>query len=433
MELPTGDVVAAMEKERAVGDGKQVPKQPWEDVRGTTGLRPHAVLAPKSSLPAELPGEGNWPHLMAQQQVAGGLPFCSHLPISRTVSDSYGQQRRKNASFAASRSKLESEDSSYDSDHDGQEQQQHQQHQQQQKHLQQPRPLPPLPLAFPPPTSHPAAPTLLPQQSAGPRLLPFMQVSKSHDDVSRTPSETLASEFAEYITLKKPSGMPAHAQQQRAGGRGVPQHHHQQQHQQQQQQQQVELRDPPEQHDLESLLLDPSYNSKVEFALRLGYNEDLLQRALVKLGHGAGQDQLLEELIRLQKAKPLVGGGGVEAEAGRTSGGGGSSSSASGRDHHDAVDAEARGERPPLSLEKELLPIVVDGSNVAMSHGNRSVFSCKGIRICVGWFQARGHKDITVFVPMWRKEASKPDTPILGRQHSARTTNYLLKLMISGR
>lgn len=48
------------------------------------------------------------------------------------------------------------------------------------------------------------------------------------------------------------------------------------------------------------------------------------------------------------------------------------------------------------------------------SHGNKEVFSCRGIKICVDWFRARGHKEITVFVPRWRKEASRPDNPITG-------------------
>ena len=30
------------------------------------------------------------------------------------------------------------------------------------------------------------------------------------------------------------------------------------------------------------------------------------------------------------------------------------------------------------------------------------------------WFLDKGHKDITVFVPAWRKEQSRPDTPITG-------------------
>lgn len=59
-----------------------------------------------------------------------------------------------------------------------------------------------------------------------------------------------------------------------------------------------------------------------------------------------------------------------------------------------------------------LRPIVIDGSNVAMSHGNKEVFSCRGIDLCVDWFKQRGHKDITVFVPKWRKESARPDNPI---------------------
>lgn len=47
-----------------------------------------------------------------------------------------------------------------------------------------------------------------------------------------------------------------------------------------------------------------------------------------------------------------------------------------------------------------------------MSHGNKEVFSCRGIAICVDWFKQRGHKDITVFVPKWRKESARPDNPI---------------------
>ncbi|XP_042295741.1 endoribonuclease ZC3H12A, partial [Sceloporus undulatus] len=61
---------------------------------------------------------------------------------------------------------------------------------------------------------------------------------------------------------------------------------------------------------------------------------------------------------------------------------------------------------------EELRPVVIDGSNVAMSHGDKDVFSCRGILLAVNWFLDRGHIDITVFVPSWRKEHPRPDVPI---------------------
>ncbi|KAM9288927.1 NEDD4-binding protein 1 isoform 2-T2 [Morus bassanus] len=46
--------------------------------------------------------------------------------------------------------------------------------------------------------------------------------------------------------------------------------------------------------------------------------------------------------------------------------------------------------------------IIIDGSNVAISHGLRKFFSCRGIAIAVDYFWRRGHRNITVFVPQWR-------------------------------
>lgn len=51
------------------------------------------------------------------------------------------------------------------------------------------------------------------------------------------------------------------------------------------------------------------------------------------------------------------------------------------------------------------------------SHGNKEVFSCRGILLAVNWFLERGHTDITVFVPSWRKEQPRPDVPITGEWH----------------
>ena len=52
---------------------------------------------------------------------------------------------------------------------------------------------------------------------------------------------------------------------------------------------------------MEDVLTDPTYQNKVIKALKLGYTEQLLQQAVLKLGRKAGEDQILEELIRLQK------------------------------------------------------------------------------------------------------------------------------------
>lgn len=269
-------------------------------------------------------------------------PLGTHLPISRTVSDSYGYQRRSTANFASSRRKLESEDSSYDSDHD----------------------------------NHDYPPT-----AATGLKLPAVQISRSHDDVSRTPSETLRAEFDEYVTTAK---KPVNRTRENSPGVICPPYF-------------KEDAQTSEFYELEAIMRDPAYTAKVEFALRLGYTEDLLQKALVKLGMGAAENQILEELIRLQKSKPGIRDAIVVAAE---------------------APVEPRSEllKSERNLDKTdsdpLLPIVIDGSNVAMSHGNKEVFSCKGIRICVNWFMNRGHKNITVFVPSWRKESSTPDKPI---------------------
>nr|XP_058937389.1 endoribonuclease ZC3H12A isoform X2 [Kogia breviceps] len=52
------------------------------------------------------------------------------------------------------------------------------------------------------------------------------------------------------------------------------------------------------------------------------------------------------------------------------------------------------------------------GELVKHGHGNKEVFSCRGILLAVNWFLERGHTDITVFVPSWRKEQPRPDVPI---------------------
>lgn len=151
----------------------------------------------------------------------------------------------------------------------------------------------------------------------------------------------------------------------------------------------------------------------MEFALKLGYTEKLVQAALQKLGPDPGQNELLAELIKLGATcspkftdGPDEADGLLDAEVGADEGGGSILTSTTG------TSATATNAISSMDLR----PVVIDGSNVAMSHGNKEVFSCRGIKICVDWFRARGHKEITVFVPKWRKEASRPDNPVADQE-----------------
>ena len=44
-------------------------------------------------------------------------------------------------------------------------------------------------------------------------------------------------------------------------------------------------------------------------------------------------------------------------------------------------------------------PVVIDGPNVAMAHGNDENFSVTGIEIVVSYFVEKGHKSVVVFIP----------------------------------
>lgn len=132
----------------------------------------------------------------------------------------------------------------------------------------------------------------------------------------------------------------------------------------------------------------------MEFALKLGYTERLVQTALQKLGPNPAQNELLAELIKLSASSSKLVDCIDESNC--------------------CVENESTCDEglPNVSSSNALRPVVIDGSNVAMSHGNKKLFSCRGIKLCVDWFRLRGHKEITVFVPKWRKESSRPDNPI---------------------
>lgn len=86
----------------------------------------------------------------------------------------------------------------------------------------------------------------------------------------------------------------------------------------------------------------PGYASQVEFGVKLGYSEALVQLALVKLGGTPDKDELLAELIRLGTSTPRSEG---DTEA-----------------SDDVADVKEESDQQQSSLK----PIIIDGSNVAM-------------------------------------------------------------------
>ncbi|KAJ8013115.1 hypothetical protein DPEC_G00049940 [Dallia pectoralis] len=161
-------------------------------------------------------------------------------------------------------------------------------------------------------------------------------------------------------------------------------------------------------------LADPisEYRYKIEFALKLGYPKDLVLLVLRKLGPDALINDILGELVKLgAKTDTEDPGGSAPYQSPSSSSISSSSACSSSSSSLDSCRQDFSSQL--LSDDKDnLRPVVVDGSNVAMSHGNKEVFSCHGIQLAVDWFLERGHSDVTVFVPAWRKEQSRPDALI---------------------
>ncbi|XP_037330488.2 ribonuclease ZC3H12A [Pungitius pungitius] len=160
--------------------------------------------------------------------------------------------------------------------------------------------------------------------------------------------------------------------------------------------------------------LDPSPGprhpeAQLDFFHKLGYSTAQVLAVQQMFGPNMDTDKLLGELVRIG-ASP--GGGQVPVTTMSVL--------------LPRGDLEAMGPTVQLPLtgssrqtgeerseeQDALRPVVIDGSNVAMSHGNKEVFSCLGIQLAVNFFMERGHTEITVFVPSWRKEQPRPDVPI---------------------
>ncbi|XP_068611896.1 protein KHNYN [Brachionichthys hirsutus] len=60
--------------------------------------------------------------------------------------------------------------------------------------------------------------------------------------------------------------------------------------------------------------------------------------------------------------------------------------------------------------DPKLRTVVIDGSNVAMSHGLGHFFSCRGIALAVQHFWDRGHRDVCALLPQWRQKSNPKAT-----------------------
>ncbi|TRY85957.1 hypothetical protein DNTS_032717 [Danionella cerebrum] len=154
--------------------------------------------------------------------------------------------------------------------------------------------------------------------------------------------------------------------------------------------------------------LSSELQTQLDLFLKLGFSQKQVHAAFHKLGLSADTNKVLGELVQAAGeagerqdgiASPLPashGEGSSKVQISQT----------------DTSQTFLTAQEEQLEKDDDLRCIVIDGSNVAMSHGNKEVFSCLGIQLAVNFFLERGHVDITVFVPSWRKEQPRPDVPI---------------------
>lgn len=105
------------------------------------------------------------------------------------------------------------------------------------------------------------------------------------------------------------------------------------------------------------------YQTKMEFALKLGYSGEQVESVLSKLGPNALINDVLAELVRLGNK------GELEAQAPVSS----ASLAPRGPGVKEAVSPEASLEEETTDTNDNLRPIVIDGSNVAMRYAKFSM------------------------------------------------------------
>nr|CAB3267874.1 probable ribonuclease ZC3H12C [Phallusia mammillata] len=166
---------------------------------------------------------------------------------------------------------------------------------------------------------------------------------------------------------------------------------------------------------------------KIEFCLKFGYTASQIRAAISKLSYKATKNDIIKELFNFSSVEnpllshgPLVEQLPADPKYGNLVMRGISPSSQDIYHSRGPLTLENGTKQAPPKPEEDdsqnLRPIVIDGSNVAMSHGNKQYFSCKGILLAVDFFRMRNHRDITVFIPQYRKETPRPDAPIRDRE-----------------
>ncbi|KAM4725731.1 endoribonuclease ZC3H12A [Anableps anableps] len=165
--------------------------------------------------------------------------------------------------------------------------------------------------------------------------------------------------------------------------------------------------DPPCEKTLEPTPDPRLLETRLDFFHKLGFSTDQVRAVQQKFG--TDTDKVLGELVRI--------GAGREAERGPQAAVSvlvprGDSEAGAPELLVPVPDSSPRSREDGGGDGDALRAVVIDGSNVAMSHGNKEVFSCLGIQLAVNFFLDRGHTDVTVFVPSWRKEQPRPDVPI---------------------
>ncbi|XP_072529634.1 endoribonuclease ZC3H12A [Salminus brasiliensis] len=152
--------------------------------------------------------------------------------------------------------------------------------------------------------------------------------------------------------------------------------------------------------------LGSEFQTQLDLFRKLGFSQAQVRAVLLKVGLNTDTNRVLSELIQA----------GVETEDREENQSPIAPSLVSREDSSNkclsSISLPTEQEERPAEDDDALRPIVIDGSNVAMSHGNKEVFSCLGIQLAVKYFLDRGHVDVTVFVPSWRREQPRPDVPI---------------------